>query len=228
MGTILSRIQEIALNENITIRALERQIGASKGVISRALNNGTDIQSKWIQIIVEKYPRYSADWLLTGGGTMIKSSSDHLVTTDKKVECPVAIPVSNPGEGIPLIPIDAMAGAMVGDQTVLDYECDYYTVPGFKGSDFLIPVKGSSMSPTYNSGDIVACKRIPMGDIFFQWNKVYVIDTNQGALIKRIKPSSDPRHILIVSDNPDYDPFELSVDAIRAVALVIGVIHIDE
>ena len=51
MGNILSRIQEIALNEGITIGALERKIGASKGVLSRAINNGTDIQSKWLQII---------------------------------------------------------------------------------------------------------------------------------------------------------------------------------
>lgn len=74
MVTILSRIQEIASKEGITIGALERQIGASKGVLSRAINNGTDIQSKWIQIIVENYPQYSAEWLLTGRGEMLKSS----------------------------------------------------------------------------------------------------------------------------------------------------------
>ena len=54
MSTILSRIQEIVSNEGTTIGALERIIGASKGVLSRAINNGTDIQSKWIQRIVEK------------------------------------------------------------------------------------------------------------------------------------------------------------------------------
>ena len=73
MGTILSRIQEISSHEGITIGALERIIGASKGVLSRAINNGTDIQSKWIQIIVENYPQYSADWLLTGRGEMLKT-----------------------------------------------------------------------------------------------------------------------------------------------------------
>lgn len=71
MGTILSRIQEIASAEGITIGALERQIGASKGVLSRAINKGTDIQSKWIQIIVENYPKYSPGWLLTGRGEML-------------------------------------------------------------------------------------------------------------------------------------------------------------
>lgn len=75
MGTILSRIQEIASAEGITIGALERQIGASKGVLSRAINNGTDIQSKWVQTIVENYPRYSPRWLMTGRGEMIADES---------------------------------------------------------------------------------------------------------------------------------------------------------
>lgn len=71
MGNILSRIQDISTNEGITIGALERKIGASKGVLSRAINNGTDIQSKWLQIIVDNYPRYSTRWLLTGEGSML-------------------------------------------------------------------------------------------------------------------------------------------------------------
>ena len=72
MGNILSRIQEIAVKEGITITAMERSIGASKGVLSRAIANGTDIQSKWLQNIVENYPLYSADWLITGRGSMLR------------------------------------------------------------------------------------------------------------------------------------------------------------
>ncbi len=229
MGNILSRIQDIASNEGITIGALERKIGASKGVLSRAINNGTDIQSKWVQTIVENYPQYSTRWLMTGVGDMLSASfgqhqQDKGEAKDHK---PTARPATSPNEGIPLIPIDAMAGALTGERTVLEYECERYVVPAFKGADFLIPVKGSSMYPKYSSGDIVACQRVPMSDLFFQWNKVYVIDTNQGPLIKRIKPGSDKDHVLIVSDNEKYDPFELPYSAIRAVALVIGVIRLE-
>lgn len=220
MGNILSRIQDIASNEGITIGALERCIGASKGVLSRAINNGTDIQSKWITILVENYPQYSPAWLLTGEGNMLRTES-------KEENIPVAHPSDSPMEGIPLIPISAMAGAFTGEQTVLEYECERFVVPTFKGAEFLISVKGSSMYPKYNSGDIVACKRLPMGDIFFQWNKVYVLDTDQGPLIKRVKPGSDKEHVLIVSDNERYEPFELPLDRIYHVALVIGVIRLE-
>lgn len=75
MKGVLSRIQQIADRENVKITALERKIGASKGVLSRAINNGTDIQSKWIQIIVENYPQYNTEWLITGKGDMLRSES---------------------------------------------------------------------------------------------------------------------------------------------------------
>lgn len=74
MQTILHRIEKIAQHENITITALERKIGASKGVLSRAINNGTDIQSKWLQMIADNYPQYSTFWLLTGKGEMLTST----------------------------------------------------------------------------------------------------------------------------------------------------------
>ena len=130
-------------------------------------------------------------------------------------------------EGIPLIPLSAMAGAFTEDTQVMEYECERYVIPAFKGADFLIQVKGNSMQPTYYSGDLVACQRIPLDDLFFQWNKTYVLDTAQGPLIKRIRQGSDNDHILIVSDNPEYAPFELSRAQFHGVALVRGLVRLE-
>lgn len=79
MNTILQQIQQIAVNEGIKITAFEKSIGASKGVLSRAINNGTDIQAKWLQNIVENYPQYSEAWLLTGQGSMLKEETPNQV-----------------------------------------------------------------------------------------------------------------------------------------------------
>ncbi len=226
MGTILSRIQEIASNEGITIGALERIIGASKGVLSRAINNGTDIQSKWLQVVVENYPQYSADWLLSGKGNMLKSPSSPSTPIDERPTEPASHVPEGSQEGIPLLPISAMAGAFTDDISVMEYECERYVIPAFKGADFLMQVSGDSMQPTYYSGDLVACQRIPLNDLFFQWNKTYVLDTLQGPLIKRIRRGSDEQHVLIVSDNPAYEPFELSKDQFHGVALVRGLVRI--
>ncbi len=141
-------------------------------------------------------------------------------------DLPAAHPATEPGAGIPLIPINAMAGVFTGEQSVLELECERYVVPAFKDAEFLITVKGSSMIPKYYSGDIVACKRMPL-DTFFQWNKVYVLDTEQGPLIKRVKKGATDETLSIFSDNPDYEPFELPRTKIYHIALVVGVIRLE-
>lgn len=89
MGDILLRIQEIATNEGINITSMERVIGASKGVLSRAIKQGTDIQSKWLKAIVENYPLYSATWLLTGEGSMFREErSAGIIHEDSQVPTP--------------------------------------------------------------------------------------------------------------------------------------------
>lgn len=191
-----------------------KKSGITRGVLSQPNGISEDNISRFLAYA----PDVNVVWLLTGEGEMF-NTSDGMP--------PVAHQTYNPKEGIPLIPFSAMAGALMGEQTALEYECERYVVPAFSGADFLMQVKGSSMVPTYISGDIVACRRVPMSDLFFQWNKPYVLDTAQGAIIKRIKPGSDKQHVLIVSDNKDYDPFELPYEDIYAVALVIGIIRLE-
>ena len=204
-------------------RDFSTKLGISASMITEITKGRSSVGTSTIQNIVSVF-HIDANWLLTGRGPM-------LLPQDGTKEVPAKptshSPISEESDSIPLIPIEAMAGALTTEQTVLDYECERYVVPAFKGADFLIRITGDSMAPTYRSGDLVACKRVPMSGLFFQWNKVYVIDTDQGPLIKRIKPGCDKEHILIVSDNSDYDPFELPVSAIHTVALVIGVSRLE-
>jgi len=215
-----------------------KNTGVTRGILTQ--NNG--ISEDNIARFLAYYSEVSAEWLLTGQGDMLKTertsdvpsftgepTSEYKVT-ENNPNCQTNTAEKMPEgshEGIPLIPFSAMAGVLTGEQTALEYECERYVVPAFKGADFLMPVKGNSMTPTYVSGDIVACQRVPMTDIFFQWNKPYVLDTNQGPLIKRILPGADDDHVLIVSDNKDYPPFPLAYKDIHAVALVIGIIRLE-
>lgn len=171
--------------------------------------------------VMEKYNKY---WLETEYNLSIAVGP-----TKEKVEYIDNVPVyykerftyPEDYKGIPLIPIDAMACFGNGEFQIMNYETSMYRVPKFEelNTDFMIKVKGSSMYPKYSSGDTVACKKLNLSNIFFQWNKVYVLDTEQGALIKRIK--------LLVSENPNYEPFELHLSQVYAVAIVIGVIRME-
>lgn len=217
----IERLYQYMEYKGLKPTALEKEIGLSNGYLGVQRKRNADMGEGVFLKIIDNCRDINSSWLLTGEGNMLRTESE------KEENIPVAHPSDSPMEGIPLIPISAMAGAFTGEQSVLEYECERFVVPTFKGAEFLISVKGSSMYPKYNSGDIVACKRLPMGDIFFQWNKVYVLDTDQGPLIKRVKPGSDKEHVLIVSDNERYEPFELPLDRIYHVALVIGVIRLE-
>ena len=129
-----------------------------------------------------------------------------------------------PDGSIPLIPVEVMAGYMKGEQNVQPYEYIMYQLPSFSHCDFLVTVSGDSMTPRYNGGDIVACKKLSLQDIFFQWGRVYVVNTSQGALIKKVERGSSDETITLVSENEAYGPFEIRREMIYDIALVCGVI----
>lgn len=215
MDTILSRIAKISECEGVSITAMEALIGASKGVLSRALSNNTDIQSKWVKSIVENYQQYNAEWLLTGNGTMLKSAENA---------------VKSSVEGIPLVEVKAIGGFgnshfAIGKQDIKAH----YVIPKFehKQVDFMIEVEGSSMYPKYSSGDVVAC-RIIRDRLFIQWNKTHVVATKtQGIIIKRVKEGAKKDTMQMVSDNKDYPPFDVPVKDITGIAIVVGVIRLE-
>lgn len=216
MGT-LQRIKEFIDYKGISIKALEEQIGFSNGAFGSQLRNNKTIGVDKIENILLCYPDLSSEWLLTGNGSMLKNDVDR----------PVSIKTNDLNEGIPLITIDRISdfGTIAAQKPY--YKCKRYVIPAFREAEFLIQIKGNSMYPKYSSGDLVACKKLPLEDIFFQWNKVYVLDTIQGALIKRVKQGSASDHILIISENDKYDPFELAMDQINSIAIVIGVIRLE-
>lgn len=73
---IAARILQLINNEGIRIGTFEKTIGASKGLIRKAIKNNTDIQSKWVTVIAENYTQYNPRWLLTGKGEMLLSEAE--------------------------------------------------------------------------------------------------------------------------------------------------------
>lgn len=210
-------------NKTLTKTKLAENLGCRRTKLSEILAGrmmaGTDV----IAQLCLQY-NISPDWILCG--IEQGNKPENMVETASQSPVPVAHKVQQ--GGIPLIPVEAMAGFASGNDTpVLECECERYVVPMFKNADFLIPVKGSSMIPKYNSGDLVACKLLALNDIFFQWNHVYVLDTDQGALIKRVQPAEDKDCITCISDNTNYSPFTLRRDQIHAIAIVVGVIRLE-
>lgn len=217
MKNILSRIEAISKKEGLTITAFERTIGASKGVLSRAINNGTDIQSKWIQTIVENYPLYSPRWLLTGEGDMISQptkKNDENFSEKAKISFEV-------GKGKPYYDVDFLGGfnEIFNSQTATP-ACNII-VPGFEKATAWCNVTGQSMEPKINHGDIIALRECTIQDI--QYGEIYAVVLDTLRTIKIIRRGSNSKKLLFVPINqPSYQEQEFPITRIIKVFEVIG------
>ena len=113
-----------------------------------------------------------------------------------------------------LIPYEARGG-LIGDfvDGVHDYGCESVVSP-IKSVDFAMTVTGDSMMPEYNPGDRILIKRIDP-NLFIEWGRVYVLDTDNGAVLKKLMKADEPGYVQCVSLNPDVQPFEISMGAVR-------------
>lgn len=226
--TIKKRILTFIESEGIKKNAFFQETGIQasnfkgKNILSQP---GSDMLVKILSI----YPKLSAEWLMTGRGNML--SSDNSDNTVRQTPEPAAKRVMDDGkEGIPLIPLDAVAGFPATDSSYAYMEnCDRYIIPEFqdKGADFIIRVSGDSMIPLYYNGDLIACHKIH--DIrFFQWGTVYVLETSQGILVKRIMESTDHDDCILCTSENDtvHRPFLLPKDDIRSMSTIVGLIRI--
>lgn len=219
--TISERIRHFIEYRGITVKSFESAAGLSNGYVN-GIRKG--IGSEKLADILRAFPELNRNWLLFGEGEMLRTGAPAEASVSEDAPPPQLIPAP-PGKGLPLIPLPAMAGFLKGAADIDPNEIEWYFVPAFRDCQFLIRVKGESMSPRYLSGDIVACREVQDTGTFFQWGKTYVLDTDQGVVIKRVRPSEKENHILCVSDNPEYDPFDVPIAGIYHLAIVRGLIR---
>ena len=196
----------------MTIGAMERSIGASKGVLSRAISNGTDIQSKWVQIIVENYPRYSPEWLLTGKGNMLKGKESaaeisSIVSYDPKV-------------GQPYYDVDFLGGFSEVYNSQVSLPEHNIIVPGFDRANLWCNVTGHSMEQQISHGDIIALRPCTIADI--QFGEIYAVVLDTIRTIKILRKGSSKDFLRYVPINPNFDEQEFAVSRIINVFEVIG------
>jgi phage repressor protein C with HTH and peptisase S24 domain len=207
----------LLVDKSLSKTSIAQQFGISKSKLSEILNNrmmaGVDMLNKLVL-----YYNVNSHWLLTGEGSMFL----------KDVPAGVVQHTAAPAAGIPLIPIDALAGVGMGELVITEHDIEQrYVVPEFEKAEFLIRVKGSSMYPKYNAGDLLACRRVAKTD-FIQWNKTYVLDTTQGILVKRILKGTHNNHWILRSDNKDYLDIDVEPEQhVHGISLVIGVIRLE-
>lgn len=215
--TVKGRLLKYIHHLGIPVSAFEKQCGMSNATIA---NMRKSLAQDKVENIARNYPDLNITWLMTGEGEMLN--------VNPKAE-EDAEPQQNTAT-LPLVPIAAVAGYSGLDEVgVTLAECPQYSVPDFfaVNAEFLIRVSGSSMYPKYSSGDILACRRI-REITFLQWGKIYVIDSQQGMMVKRLfEIDGEPGLVLCKSDNENYPPFRLPKEEIRSLSIVVGAIRLE-
>lgn len=240
MENFIERLQYYMSQKGINDNQMTIAAGLSVGLLGKAKNGGKGLSSLSIERILLAYDDINPDWLLTGRGSMLKTKGTpdappardgyHSSPKDKdKITNKQGKEAKKNTNGIPLIPLDAVAGFPAADyEGVYLEDCERYTIPEFeaKGANFLIRVSGDSMMPLYNNGDIIACRKIH-DILFFQWGGVYVLETSQGVIVKYVEePEKSDDCILCVSENPRFKPFQLPKSDIRSLSTIIGLVRL--
>lgn len=215
----------------ISKREFYNKIGVSRGTLESKTGITEDVVAKFIA----SYPEVNIEWLIKGEGEMKSSSftKESSPSSESSAENFVfpegAIPISKVKmKALPLIPYEAAAGILKGGvEGVRLEDCEHVLVPFFTDADFLITISGDSMQPSFNSGDLAACKFTPAFDFFFQWGKPYIVATEEGILLKRIYDDKGNGLVSLVSDNERYPPIPFPREQIYQVARVLGVVRRD-
>ena len=190
----------------------EKLCGLSNGYINNSKGN---FGSAKIEDILKACDDLNRSWLLTGEGEMLKSKND---PCDKDGSGNEDIEI----EHVRLLPLFAHGGSL-SDFTVSvkDSDCEKVVSP-VKGADFAIQVTGDSMAPEYPSGSVILIKKINESS-FIEWGKAYVLDTENGSVVKKVVPSDKEGCIRCVSINPDpsFAPFDVPLSSVFGIYRVL-------
>lgn len=215
MSTQQERVVKLLNSRKITPYRLSKETGITQSTLSRFLNSPEGKVEMYPETMerIAKYFEVSSSWLLTGEGEMLRGNeAEGVIVAGQKSEDEISL--------VPLLPIAAQGGSLNDFVvSVKENDCERVVSP-IRGADFAMPVAGDSMAPEYPAGSQIFIKKINER-AFIDWGKVYVLDTCNGSVIKRVFPSDDTGKVKCISINPDYPPFEVAFEDIYGMYRVL-------
>lgn len=172
----------------------------TKGVKTYNILRGRNgISNKMLDAIVSSYPEINRNWLLTGEGSMLQKDE-------------LGIKASEPCEMSSYItyrlPISALAGSLANfAHSVYKNQLEKIISP-IKDVDYSMPVYGDSMQPDYPNGCEIFIKKVNENS-FIRWGETYVLDTDNGVVIKNVFEGEDKNYVRCVSINEKYPEFQI-------------------
>lgn len=197
---------EIFINKNrLKKKDVAEYLGVSPAFITALYSGSRPVPPDKIDLI-----RLNPDWdtsMFTGDGGMLKEGAG-----------------DGSGRGSRIrywVDVDATAGGVeLFDDMTTNRFIDL-SIPEFRDCTDAVNLYGDSMMPLYRNGQIIILKE--WKENFIDFGNVYLVITcNGNRMVKYLRRGSDPDHVLCISENKDFDPFEIERKDILRLYLVKG------
>lgn len=191
------------LNDNqVTVNC-----GLSVGLLGKARRGDSDLGDKAIEKILSFYQDINRVWLLTGEGEMLKEGVGDSSGRGSRIRY--------------WVDVDATAGGVELFDDMTTNQFIDLSIPEFRDCTDAVNLYGDSMMPLYRNGQIIILKE--WKESFIDFGNVYLVITcNGNRMVKYLRRGSDPDHVLCISENKDFDPFEIERKDILRLYLVKG------
>lgn len=220
IATSKERIIQFIEYKGISKQHFFRETGLKRGFLD-ADKLQTSIPDVFIAIIIAKYPELNIEWLITGMGEMLKKSEKLSSDIHSNILQKEFLP-----QTLPLLTIEDMMNPVRAIEANRA-SGPVFSLPYFFDADFLFQVRGTAMFPRYNNGDIIVCKLSGKNSVI-QWNRVYILLVrNREILVRRIQKGQEGKYFLLLSENVEYQSFEVETENVKPLAIVEGVLHFE-
>ena len=211
-----SRIMLIMKHKGLNKNSLSKLLGVSQPALKKIEDNENLPSYKLLFELLENFPDVSSEWLLTGKGEMLKSSVPAVTHHTNEV--------AHPDEQFIAL-YDFPRTNLVGFFSNLPQPVDRFMIPNMPKCDGAVPMRGESMRPSLNGGDIALYKRINVKIENILWGNMYLLsyegDNEEEHIgIHTIRPSEDTDRIKLVNDNGYYPPMDIPMSAVKAMAII--------
>jgi phage repressor protein C with HTH and peptisase S24 domain len=205
-----ARIRQLGMS----VAEVAREAGVNRSFVYDILRGRSQTPSLENLARVATAVKVEPDWLLSGKGRV---SGGNPITEDYHNEfVPIQYAAARPSMG---------GGAIVEDEDRTGRDFHFrraWIRDRLKAAPSMLrvmAVQGDSMIPTLNDGDVILVDMnqrnpVPPG--------VFVLHDGMGLVAKRLEhvPLSDPPRVRIISDNPQYTPYECTADEVNIVGRV--------
>lgn len=208
---IKDRVIQIAEFKGIKKEVFFTRIGVTSANF-RGKARSTPLNSSTIENILSEFPDINSEWLITGKGNiskLVETKQIHSTNGDTLV---VKLYDISEVKSLKTFFLDENKAA-IGD----------LQIPNFPTCDGAIHIIGDGMYPLLNSGDIVAYKELQNPNNII-YGEMYLLSINiegdEYVSIKYINKSEKADYYKLTSFNPNYDPKDIPISSIEAIAII--------